>query len=360
MNTFTQDQLDIEKKESSTLLKLNSIFSKNLKLFNNNLQDSINYMFYISLPVIMASIEKKSYNPFSEIIEKNISYIINKELLTLGYKMLPLGYSSDLSFENEKFVINIDIKTANIKNPQDFNKEIALGFNQTSYPGRLPLGIRSSNEYSLKGIDNVKVNPFLPVEYTVQGKKKLNLTYGLIFIYPDYKEIIDSIRKEYLKIRGIINSMLPSVYKDSFKNEENFEFFLNHKTTKSKSQRRKYIIDNLIRAYFVGEKRDLSLNDTQKNILEQFGTLIKLISDKLIKREIKPVAIISISIPNGKLVPHYDDQIVSGKDFGESIRYHYNEGRFKGLRKKSRVIFIYKNSKYETILRKYFGKILYI
>jgi len=91
-------------------------------------------------------------------------------MISMGYKMLPLGYSSDLTFEDDEHVINIDIKTANIKNPADFKEEIALGFNQTSYSGKLPSGIRGKGEYYSDGIEIVRTYPNLPKEYHVNGK----------------------------------------------------------------------------------------------------------------------------------------------------------------------------------------------
>ena len=90
-----------------------------------------------------------------------------------------------------------------------------------------------------------------------------------------------------------------------------------------------------------------------------FSEKVIQISKKLANREIKPVAIISVSIPNGMLEPHYDSQVVSGKSFGRSIRYHYEDGIFKGLEgEKSRVIFIDYNEKYLNDLKRYFRKII--
>ena len=80
-------------------------------------------------------------------------------------------------------------------------------------------------------------------------------------------------------------------------------------------------------------------------------------ADKLSAR-IKPVAIISVSIPND-FRPHYDSQVVSGKSWGRSIRYHYEDGVFKGLKEKnSRVIFIDHDEKYLPLLRRYFRNIV--
>jgi hypothetical protein len=98
-----------------------------------------------------------------------------------------------------------------------------------------------------------------------------------------------------------------------------------------------------------------------KEKMRGFVSKIKKVAQKLRDREIKPVAIISISIPNGKLSPYYDNEIVSGKAYGKSIRYHYSDGKFKLLSKKGdikwRVIFLDYNKKYLQTLRKYFSNI---
>ena len=133
MEELSKDQIEIEKKEFETLKKLNLLFRDNLDIFDSSLENSMRYTYYITLPIIMASLEDKSFNPFSEIIEKYINYIINNKMIARGDTVLPLGYSSDLSFEDENYVIHLDIKTANINNPADFKEEIALGFNQTSF-----------------------------------------------------------------------------------------------------------------------------------------------------------------------------------------------------------------------------------
>ena len=78
----------------------------------------------------------KSYNPFTEIIEKQIGFIFTEKLISEGYKNNPLGFSSDLTFENQDHIINIDIKSANLNNTADFKDLIPLGFSQTSYSGK--------------------------------------------------------------------------------------------------------------------------------------------------------------------------------------------------------------------------------
>jgi len=358
MTELDNSQIEIEKKEFEMLKTLNLVFKENLGAFDSKLKDSMRYIYYVTLPIIMASLENKSFNPFSEIIEKHISYIINNKMIALGYKMLPLGYSSDLSFEDPNFIVHLDIKTANINNPADFKEEIALGFNQTSYPGKLPLGVRGMGEYNSDGIKEVKTYPNLPEEYQLDGTSKLCLTYGLLFIYPDYKEILDSIRQEYIHIRNLLDGRLLDLFKGVFSNQENIKRFLNYKPKRERFQRRELIVENLVRAYFIHNKKELNLSEAEMEKLDEFSKKVVKISDKLAQREIKPVAVISISIPNGKLSPHYDENIVSGKSFGRSIRYHYKKGVFKGLNKKSRVVFIYYDKKYLTQLRRYFRRIV--
>ena len=351
MSDFTKEQIEVEKKEHDMLKKLNRVFSDNLSIFDSGLEDSLKYMNYITMPIIMASLKKKSFNPFSEIIEKHISYIINDKMIGLDYKMLPLGYSSDLSFENDEEIVHLDIKTANINNPADFKEEIALGFNQTSYPGKLPLGIRGDSSYTPDGIDEVKTYPNLPEEYKSNGKSRICLTNGLLFIYPDYKEIIDNVREEYITIRKILDGGLIRLLRDK-------KQFLDYRPHRERFKRREIIVGNLVRGYFIHDKKDLHLSNNEKNQLEDFSEKLFQISDNLRKREIRPVAIISISIPNGKLFPHYNSEIVSGKSFGKSVRYHYREGVFKALNGDSRVVFINYDEKYLPQLKKYFRKII--
>jgi len=109
----------------------------------------------------------------------------------------------------------------------------------------------------------------------------------------------------------------------------------------------------------IESKFDLNEKDTEK--LKIFIERIKNVSESLRKKNIRPIAIISISIPNGKLAPLYDENIVSGKNYGKSIRYHYQNGFFKLLsneeEKMSRVVFLSYNPEYEEILKGYFSNI---
>jgi len=357
MADMDKNQIEVEEKESEMLKKLYFIIKDNLEIFNSKLEDSMRYIYYITLPIIMASTENKSFNPFSEIIEKHISYIINNKMIALGYKMLPLGYSSDLSFEDKNFIIQLDVKTANINNPADYKEEIALGFDQTSYPGKLPLGVRGTDVYNQDGIKEVKTYPNLPSEYLVNGVSKLCLTYGLIFIYPNYKDALEYIKEEYKNIRKFLDGKLVDMFKDVFSDTEIIKQFLDYQPKKERTTRRELIVENLVRAYYIHNKRELNLGEDENKKLDEFAREVVEVSDKLAQKEIKPVAIILISIPNGKLSPHYDEEIVSGKSFGKSIRYHYDKGKFKGLNGKSRVIFIFYDKKYLDNLKKYFPNI---
>jgi len=359
MVEYACEQEEIEKKEYETLQKLNFIFKDSLELFDNRLKDSLKYINYITLPIIMASIENKSFNPFAEIIEKHISFIVNNKMASIGYKLLPLGYASDLAFEDDNTIVHIDIKTANINNPADFKEEIALGINQTSYAAKLPSGVKGKTDYNSDGIDTVKIYSNLPEIYVLNNLNKLTITNGLLFIYPDYKEFIDDIRKDYIEIRKILDGTLLNMFKDVFSNDENIIEFLDYKPDRERFKRRDLIVENLVRAYFIHNKKELKLEIQDQRNMELFAKRIIEISKKLSEREIKPVAIISISIPNGKLSPNYDTQIVSGKAFGNSIRYHYEDGVFKSLDgNKSRVIFIYLNNKYIQTLKSYFKNIV--
>ncbi|HPN38860.1 MAG TPA: hypothetical protein PL041_10675 [Melioribacteraceae bacterium] len=58
------------------------------------------------------------------------------------------------------------------------------------------------------------------------------------------------------------------------------------------------------------------------------------------------------------MAPHYDNNFVSGKNYGESVRYHYENGNFKSLNNSSRVVFIQHKEEYRDILKKNFNKII--
>jgi hypothetical protein len=357
---YTPEQIKIENQEYKFLQKLNNILSINLQEFNTKYSNSLKYINYLTLPIIMASIEDKAYNPFSEIIEKHISFIVDKKMEENGYKVLPLGYSSDLTYENDENIVNIDIKTANIENPADFSNEIALGFNQTNYLAKLPSGIKGKRNYNKSGIEEVKTTPNIPSKYKLGQKTKLNLTYGLIFIYPEISTIIDEIRNDYLIIRKLFDNILIKLYFTAFSGDINsFQDFLDYKPNKEKIIRKEIIIDNLIRANYIHRIKNIKLTQIEEKQLFNFNEHLQKISKKIAKSEIKPIAIISISIPNGLLIPHYDNEIVSGKSWGKSIRYHYNDGIFKGLQgEKSRVIFIYYNNEYLDRLKNHFKNII--
>ncbi|NVM55741.1 MAG: hypothetical protein HWN66_18725 [Candidatus Helarchaeota archaeon] len=367
-----EEKTKIEKIEYEMLLKFNNVFNECIDDFNTKLDSSLNYLDFITLPVIMSSIEKKAYNPFSEIIEKYVEFIATQKMETHGYQFLPLGYSSDMCFNGEDVIIHIDIKTANLNNPSDFKNTIPIGFNQTSYHAKLPLGVRGSSFYVSDGKEPFKVYPVLPAEYEINGKKKTTITNALLFIYPDYKDIMDEFRTDYEEILSLIGEKLKivmlKILKGSFKylKPEDVEKFLEKKNKNTNIENRRVLYENIVRGYYIHDLADkinssFDLSDKEKKKMGQFIDKLKKAAQKLREREIKPVAIISISIPNGKLSPHYDNEIVSGKSYGKSIRYHYEDGKFKLLSTnkdvKSRVVFLDYNKKYLGALRKYFTKI---
>ena len=376
----TEDDVkkEIEEIEYETLLKIDEVFSDSLEDFNTRLDGSLRYLDYLALPIIMSSIEAKSYNPFAEIIERYVEYIVAQKMEIRGYKFLPLGYSSDLCFESENTVTHIDIKTANIKNPSDFKDTIPLGLNQISYSGHLPLGERNSSFYFSEGREPLKIHPNLPTEYEIDGKKKIAVTNALLFIYPDYKDSLDTVREVYVEILNLIDGKLKNfileilsevteVRADNVdKFGEGIDQFLNKRNENSNIQTRRILSENIVRAYYIQNIKDniesqFRLSREEKLKLTAFIEKIKYISNELRRKNIKPIAIVSISIPNGKLAPLYDDEIVSGKNYGKSIRYHYENGIFKLLSndqdKKSRVVFLSYDKSYEKELRSYFTNI---
>jgi hypothetical protein len=365
------EKTEIEKMEYNTLVRLNNAFHECMEDFNTRLDASIKYLDYITLPVIMSSIEKKAYNPFAEIIERYVEFVVVKKMETLGCKFLPIGYCSDMCFDSGESIINIDIKTANLNNPSDFKDTIPIGINQTSYPAKLPLGLRGRSFYLSEGKEPFKFYPVLPVEYHVNGKKKITITNALLFIYPDYKDIMDAFRDDYEEICTLIDRRLSetlvkllasSVLKISARDIDDF---LEKKNKNTNIKNRRVLYENIIRGYCTHkpvEKINASFNLTadEKQKMNSFLGKIKEAAQKLRDKNIKPVAVISISIPNGKLTPDYDDEIVSGKSYGKSIRYHYEEGKFKLLgsadKEKSRVVFLDYDYKHLETLKKYFTK----
>jgi len=371
MSKIDSKKLAIEIMEYDTLKKINLLFQSSIEEFNTRLDASKRYLDYITLPIIISSIEKKAYNPFKDIIEKYVQYIITQKMGVLGYTLLPLGYSSDLSFETNENIIHIEVKTANIRNPSDFKDTIPLGFNQTSYLGKLPLGIRGTSFYVSEGREPFRVYPNIPTYYEKNGKIKIAITNALIFIYPDYKEIMDECRDDYVNILSLIDSKLKNAIKktlgiDIITNAD-IEGFLENIPPRSTVKRRRILTENIVRGFYLQKLKSdiyskLNFTNDEKKKLESFFEKINETTQKLRERNIKPVAIISISIPNGSLVPYYDREIVSGKSYGKSIRYHYKNGIFKLLSKKEkkdvpRVIFLDYDDDYLEEIKKYFTNI---
>lgn len=359
MSSVNKDQIDIEIKEHKYLQIINHIVNDNLEEFNDNIAHSLNYIKFITLPIIMASIEDKAYNPFASIYENLMKYILSNKMLANGFSLLPLGYSSDLCFENDEVIINIDIKTANINNPADFSNEIALGKNQTSYAAKLPLGNRGTGFYKKEGINDIKAYPFLPYSYSKTINEKTNLTYGLIFIYPAYDSLLDSIRNDYEKIVKILDKNLRGKLKFIFKNySREIDDFLSTTVKGSTKSKGGIITENLIRGLFI-QREKMVFSDEEIKKIKEFEDKLDSLAKELMHLEISPIAIISISIPNGYLAPIYDDQIVSGKSYGNSIRFHYEDGKYLCLEgKPSRVIFIYLNKHYLDRIKRYFKDIV--
>ncbi|MGC8622249.1 MAG: hypothetical protein ACP5U0_10075 [Caldisphaera sp.] len=365
MNLNDKEKI-IEEIEKNTLINLHSIFKNSLNDFNTSVDRSLNYLDKIVLPIIMASKQEKSYNPFSEIIEKYVIHILIDKFEKIGYNLLPLGYSSDLTLENEEHVLNIDIKTANIENLSDFKNTINVGINQMSHVAKLSL-----NEYELN--PPFYVYPNIPPFYEKDSKKKLILTYGLMFIYPSYQDLIKEIRDDYIDLLGLfkgkVEDVLVSILSEKYKiSREEIKKLLEERTETARYSREDLIAESLIRGAFVHklEKenifKSLKISEEDKKKIEKFESKLKEFIDKLRDKNIKPIAIIAISLPNGLLKDKYIDKFVSGKDYARSARYHYEDGIFEILKEKTneefpRVIFIDINENYKTELKQFFKHI---
>jgi len=365
---FNNNLIKVEELEKEVLLKFSWLFKNSLREFNTSVDRSLGYLDKIILPIIIASKKDKSYNPFSEIIEKYSLHIITHKLKEGGYRLLPLGYAADLTMENEDHIISVDIKTANIDNPSDFRKTIPVGINQITHVAKLRLKRKFLPEPYF-------VYPTTPPFYKFpSGKTKLILSYGLIFIYPAYKDLIDEIRKEYFELFNFFKKKLQKILVPiaaqslGFKERE-VRKVLESKPPKSRYTREELISESLIRGIFIHKQQEpsilksLKINKSDIKIINKFSVQLKGFTDKIRNRNIKPIAIVAISIPNGLLIDKYLDKFVSGKNYSKSARYHYEDGVFEILKITTeeeipRVLFLDLDKNFLNDLKKYFDKII--
>jgi len=362
------DLLKIEEREKEILLKLGWLFKNSLDDFSTAVDRSLGYLDKIILPTIMASKQDKSYNPFSEIIEKYATHILTHKLEKEGYKLLPLGYSADLTLENKDHILSIDIKTANLDNPSDFNKTINVGINQMTHVAKLPINRRFLPSPFF-------VYPTIPPYYKFpDGRIKLILTYGLLFIYPSYSDLVGEIRQDYAKLfeffrDKVRKALIPILVRLLRVNEKKVEQILEKKPESSKYTREELIAENVIRGIFIHEQereellKSLGINSEDKKIIETFSEKLKEFTNKLRERDVKPIAIIAIAIPNGLLKEKYLDKFVSGKNYSKSARYHYEDGIFEIIKEKTgksfpRVLFLDIKEEYLSELKKYFDEVV--
>ena len=358
----------IEDTEKEVLFKLGWIFKNSLTDFSTSVNRSLQYLDKIVLPIIMASKEDKAYNPFSEIIEKYALHILIRKFEREGYTLLPLSYSADLTLENEQHILSIDIKTANIDNPSDFRKTINIGINQMTHIAKLRLNRKFLPSPYF-------VYPTIPPYYEMKnGNKKLILTYGLIFIYPSYKDLIGDIRGDYKELFNFFNckvrEVLTKIIKQNFDlSHEEARRILETKTEISRYSKDELITESLIRGLFIHkQERDdildsLNISEDERKLLNKFSDQLEKFIIQLQERDIRPIAIIAISLPNGLLKEKYLDRFVSGKDYSKSARYHYEDGIFEVIKEETgeelpRVIFVDLNEDYLNDLKNYFDKII--
>ena len=351
----------IEEKERDVLFSLAITLKNSLGHFSTSMDRSLGYLDKIIIPIIMASKQNKSYNPLSEIIEKYASQILINKLEKNDYHLLPLSYSSDIMMENKEHIINIDVKTANLNNPSDYQRTVNVGINQTTHPGKLLL---EGNPLP----DPYYVYPAIPPFYTLPDcTKKLILSYALMFIYPAYKERVDEMRDYYTSLRSLFQSKVRSNLLKILQGKFNLSYV---DAVKALDERNRYIAitDSIIRGLFIYQlnKKDimatLDLNDSDMAEIDDFRSKINQFADYLRALNIKPIAVIAIALPNGLLSGEYLDKIVGGKDYGATTRYHYGDGIFSVIKKETnkeypRVLFVDLDSNYETQLRKQLGEI---
>ncbi len=363
------DPFEIEKKEKEILFKFSWLFKNSLSEFSTSVDRSLGYLDKIILPTLMASKQDKSYNPFAEIIEKYAMHILTHKLEKEGYKLLPLGYSADLTLEHEDHILNIDIKTANLNNPSDFRKTINVGINQMTHVAVLHVNRKKSLP------DPFFVYPTIPPYYKLpDGRIKLVLTYGLMFIYPSYSDLVREIRGKYLELfrffRNKVQKVLIPILMELLEvDEETAKQILKKKPESAQYSREELIAESVIRGIFLHELereallRSLNVSPEEKEIIETFSEELRKFAEKLRERDVKPIAIIAISIPNGLLKEKYLDKFVSGKNYSKSARYHYKDGIFEIIKEKTgeefpRILFLDVNRQYLSELKMYFDKIV--
>jgi len=362
------DVLEIEKVEKNVLFKFSWLFKNSLDEFSTSIDRSLGYLDRIVLPTIMASKQDKSYNPFAEIIEKYATHILTYKLEKEGYKLLPLGYSADLTLEGNDHILNIDIKTANLTNLSDFRETINVGINQVTHVAKLRVNKK------------LLPSPFyvystIPPYYKFpNGQVKLVLTYGLLFIYPSYSDLIVEIRKEYSELfnffrNKVKKALTPILAKILEASEEKAETILESKPKKSSYKTEELITESIIRGIFIHEEErgelleSLNINSEDKEVIEHFSKKIEEFTNGLRERDIKPIAIIAIAIPNGLLREKYQNKFVGGKSYSKSTRYHYQDGVFEIIKERigekyPRVLFLDINNTYIEEFKKYFHKIV--
>jgi len=362
------DLIKIEEKEKELLFKLGWIFKDSLNDFSTSLDKSLRYLDKIVLPIIMASKEDKSYNPFSEIIEKYVLHILIRKFEREGYSLLPLGYSADLTLENDHYILSIDIKTANIDNPADFRKTVNVGINQMTHVAKLKLSRRFLPSPYF-------VYPTIPPFYEMDdGRRKLILTYGLMFIYPSYRDLIDDIREDYHSLFNFFNQklkrvLIPIVERNFGVSREEALRIIESRPERSRYSKDELITESLIRGVFIHRQEkenildSLDVSEEEYRVIDEFSNQIRKFINQLRERNIKPIAIIAISLPNGLLKEKYLNKFVSGKDYARSARYHYEDGIFEIIKEKTseevpRVIFVDLNMSYLDDLKNHFDKII--
>jgi len=363
------DELEIEEVEKNVLFNFSWLFKNSLNEFSTSIDRSLGYLDRIILPTIMASKQDKSYNPFAEIIEKYAAHILTYKLEKEGYKLLPLGYSADLTLEGNDHILSIDIKTANLANPSDFRETINVGINQMTHVAKL----YANRKFLPKPF---YVYSTIPPYYKFPNEQvKLVLTYGFLFIYPSYSDLIAEIRKEYTELfkffRNKVKKVLIPILADILKtSEEKAEQILESKPKKSMYTREELITENIIRGIFIHEEENSELrshlkvnSEEDEKIIKHFSTKIEEFTNRLRERDVKPISIIAIAIPNGLLRDKYLNKFVSGKNYSKSARYHYQDGVFEVIKQIKgkeypRVLFLDINDRYLEELKKYFRKIV--
>ena len=186
-------QKDIEELEKKYFKKLKEILIQNIKELEQGFNSKENIKRdYSNLGYKENDVEKGAERVLQSIISKNTNWDVNSAPI-----------SSDLLFETEEVMINIDAKTYKEKH-QEPNK-INVGANQISYGQHLPMTSKGTNtkytwKAALRTIYHHQIHGEIPC-----------LTFFVKFVYDNFTKLLKKI-----ELVNVPNGELESIYSNIF------------------------------------------------------------------------------------------------------------------------------------------------